>query len=76
LYWPLLAGGDFDLLKPFFDYYANLLEMRRAITKAWFEHDGAHYRENIEPTGTERESSRSGVLPPKTKPGEKYWTKA
>ena len=72
LYWPLLASGDFDLLKPFFDYYANLLEMRRAITKAWFEHDGAYYRENIEPTGAERESSQSGVLPPKTKPGEKY----
>lgn len=72
LYWPLLAGGDFDLIKPYFDYYANLLEMRKAITWAWFEHDGAYYRENIEPTGAERESSQSGVLPPKTKPGEKY----
>jgi len=72
LYWPLLASGDFDLLKPFFDYYSNLLEMRTAITKAWFEHDGAYYRENIEPTGAERESSQSGVLPPKTKPDEQY----
>lgn len=72
LYWPLLASGDFDLMQPFFDYYSNLLEMRTAITKAWFEHDGAYYRENIEPTGAERESSQSGVLPPKTKPGEAY----
>ena len=39
LYWPLLASGDFDLMKPFFDYYGNLLPMRRAITKAWFGHD-------------------------------------
>jgi len=72
LYWPLLASGDFDLMKPFFDYYSNLLEMRKAITKSWSGHDGAYYRENIEPTGAERESSSSGVLPPKTRPGEKY----
>ena len=51
LYWPLLASGDFDLMKPFFDYYWNLLPMRQAVTKAWFGHDGAYYRENIEPTG-------------------------
>ena len=24
--------------------------MRQAITRAWFGHDGAYYRENIEPT--------------------------
>jgi hypothetical protein len=69
LYWPLLASGDFDLLQPFFDYYANLLPMRRAITRAWFGHGGAYYRENIEPTGGERDCGRTGK-PPKTKPGE------
>ncbi len=71
LYWPMLASGDFDLLKPFFDYYANLLPMREAITKAWFGHAGAYYRENTEPTGAERDCDR-GIRPPKTKPGEKY----
>jgi alpha-L-fucosidase 2 len=71
LYWPLLASGDFDLMKPFFDYYSNLLPMRVAITKAWFEHEGAYYRENIEPTGAERDCDHGGK-PPKTKPGEKY----
>lgn len=71
LYWPLLASGDFDLMKPFFNYYSNVLPMRKAITKAWFGHDGAYYRENIEPTGAERDCDR-GVRPPKTKPGEKY----
>lgn len=73
LYWPLLASGDFEMMQPFFDYYSNLLEMRKAITKAWFEHEGAYYRENIEPTGGERESCPgSRILPPKTQPGEKY----
>jgi len=69
LYWPLLASGDFDLMKPFFDYYSDLLPMRQAITKAWFGHDGAYYRENIEPTGAERDCGKDG-RPPKNKPGE------
>jgi hypothetical protein len=68
LYWPLLASGDFEMIKPFFDYYSNLLPMRQAITKAWFGHDGAYYRENIEPTGAERDCGEQGK-PLKTKPG-------
>jgi alpha-L-fucosidase 2 len=71
LYWPLLASGDYDLMKPFFSYYSNLLEMRKAITKAWFGHDGAYYRENIEPDGAERDCGKDG-RPPKNKIGEKY----
>jgi len=69
LYWPLLASGDGDLMKPFFDYYWNLLPMRKAITKAWFGHDGAYYRENIEPTGAERDCGENGK-PLKIGPGE------
>lgn len=69
LYWPLLASGDFDLMKPFFAYYADLLPLRRAITKAWFGHEGAYYRENIEPTGGERDCGEDG-RPPKRGPGE------
>jgi len=68
LYWPLLMSGDFDLLQPFFNYYWNLLPIRKAITRAWFGHEGAYYRENMEPTGGERDCGRSGK-PPRTKPG-------
>ena len=71
LYWPLLASGDFDLLPPFFAYYANLLPLRQAITRAWFGHEGAYFRENIEPTGGERDCDHGG-RPPQTKPGEAY----
>ena len=69
LYWPLLRSGDFEMMEPFFDYYYNLLPVRKAITQAWFGHEGAYYRENIEPTGGERDCGRDG-RPPKTKPGE------
>jgi hypothetical protein len=71
LYWPLLASGDFDLMKPFLDYYWHVLPVRKAITKAWFGHEGAYYRENIEPTGCELDCGKDG-RPPKTKPGETY----
>lgn len=69
LYWPLLASGDFDLLQPFFAYYSDRLPVRKAITKAWFGHDGAYYRENIDPTGAERDCGQDG-RPPKRAPGE------
>lgn len=74
LYWPLLMSGDADLMNPFFDYYWNLLPVRRAITQAWFGHEGAYYRENIEPTGGERDcgkgDSRIEDKPLRTPPGE------
>ena len=69
LYWPMLMSGDYEMMKPFFDYYWRLLPIRKAITKAWFGHEGAYYRENIEPTGGERDCGKSGK-PLKVKPGE------
>ena len=69
LYWPQLMSGDHDLMQPFFDYYFKLLPIRKAITKAWFGHEGAYYRENIEPTGAERDCGRDGK-PLKVGPGE------
>lgn len=76
LYWPLLMSGDGEFIKPFFDYYWNLLPVRKEITKAWFGHEGAYYRENVEPTGGERDCAKTGadddpeVKPLKTPPGK------
>ena len=69
MYWPMLASGDFDLMQPFFGYYWHLLPMRQAITKAWFGHEGAYFRENLEPTGGERDSGANGRPPRNTPPG-------
>lgn len=59
LYWPLLMSGDGDLMQPFFRYYFDMLPVRRAINKSWFGHDGVYFRENIEPTGGERDCGPS-----------------
>lgn len=68
LYWPLLGSGDTDLMNSFFDYYFNLLPHRKAVTKEWFGHEGVYYRENIEPTGMERDCGNTGK-PLKAEPG-------
>ena len=69
LYWPLLMSGDYELIQPFFNYYNDLLPIRKAITQSWFGHKGAYFRENTEPTGGERDNGRDGK-PPRVKPGE------
>lgn len=69
LYWPLLGFGDFENMQPFFNYYNDLLPHRLAVTKAWFEHDGAYFRENIEPTGMEKDNGGVDGKPSKAKEG-------
>jgi len=71
MYWPMLAAGDDDLIRPFFNYYRSILDLRTAITKAWFGHDGAYYRENVYLTGAEMDDSPvSKNKPPRPQPGE------
>lgn len=45
LYWPLIATGDFDLLKPWFDMYLDSLPLAKDRTRIYFHHDGAAFIE-------------------------------
>jgi hypothetical protein len=47
LYWPLLATGDFDLLKPWFAMYVNALPLGKDRTQIYFHHDGAALPETM-----------------------------
>ncbi|MFY0654011.1 MAG: hypothetical protein JXQ96_18360 [Cyclobacteriaceae bacterium] len=47
IYWPMLASGDFELMKPWFDMYKNTLEISRYRTSKYFNHAGAHFPETI-----------------------------
>lgn len=51
MYWPLIASGDMDLLKPWFDYYRNLLDFQTGVTRLQFGHDGAYFPETMNPFG-------------------------
>ncbi|HVE16618.1 MAG TPA: DUF5703 domain-containing protein, partial [Chthoniobacterales bacterium] len=47
LYWPLIATGDQDLLKPWFDMYLKALPLARDRTRLYDKHDGAAFIETI-----------------------------
>jgi len=48
LYWPLIATGDFDLLRPWFDLYVRALPLARDRAQAYFHHGGAAFVETID----------------------------
>jgi hypothetical protein len=43
IYWPMLAAGDLDLMRPFFAMYRGPLPFLKARTRLYFEHDGAFF---------------------------------
>uniref|UniRef100_A0A7V5CTI7 DUF5703 domain-containing protein n=1 Tax=Acidobacterium capsulatum TaxID=33075 RepID=A0A7V5CTI7_9BACT len=47
LYWPLLATGDNDLLKPWFRMYTSDLAFEKARTELYTHHAGASYPETM-----------------------------
>jgi hypothetical protein len=46
-YWSMLASGDYDLMQPLFRMCLEVLPLRKAATKTYFGHDGAHYPETF-----------------------------
>jgi len=47
LYWPLIATGDDDLLKPWFDMYLKALPLEKDRAQLYFHHEGASYPETM-----------------------------
>jgi len=47
LYWPLLASGDFDLMKPWFNCFTNMLPLQMAATSKYYGHGGAFFPETF-----------------------------
>lgn len=51
LYWNMLAAGDFEMMKPFFQMYLDMLPMQKMITKKYYGHEGVFFPETIYFTG-------------------------
>ncbi|QNL52279.1 hypothetical protein H8S90_12320 [Olivibacter sp. SDN3] len=51
VYWPLLRSGDFDLMKPAFDFYNRLLNNAELRSKVYWGHGGASFTEQLENFG-------------------------
>jgi len=46
-YWPMLAAGDFDLMRPLFKMYRDALYLATARTKKYYQHEGAFFPETM-----------------------------
>jgi hypothetical protein len=51
VYWPMLKSGDFEMMKPQFDFYKRLLNNAELRTAAAWKHKGASFTEQIENFG-------------------------
>jgi len=51
VYWPMLKSGDFDMMKPQFDFYLDLLKNAEVRTEAAWSHKGASFTEQLENFG-------------------------
>ena len=51
VYFPMIKSGDFDLLKPQFDFYLRILKNAEMRSKIYWHHDGACFTEQMENFG-------------------------
>ncbi|PZP44413.1 MAG: hypothetical protein DI598_14555 [Pseudopedobacter saltans] len=51
VYWPMLKNGDWDLMKPQFDFYLKNLKNAVLRSSVYWKHDGASFTEQIENFG-------------------------
>lgn len=52
VYWPMLKTGDFEAMRPQFDFYLNILDAGRARAKTYWGEEGAYFPEQISCFGT------------------------
>jgi hypothetical protein len=45
IYWPLLATGDFDMMRPLFKQVFDMIPGNTAIIKQYYNHDGFYFAE-------------------------------
>ena len=51
VYFPMLKSGDFELMKPQFDFYANILRNAELRSNVYWGHGGACFTEQMENFG-------------------------
>jgi len=56
-YWSMIAAGDFDLMRPLFRMYADMLPLARARTKKYYGHEGVFFPETTTFWGTYLDSN-------------------
>ena len=72
VYWPMLKSGDFDLMKPQFDFYLNLVKNAEIRTESAWNHKGASFTEQLENFGLPNPAEYSWKRPEDFNKGMEY----
>ena len=51
-YWPMLASGDYDLMRPLFRMFLDAIPLAKIRTKVYFGHEGVFFPETMSFWGT------------------------
>ncbi len=72
VYWGMLKSGDYDLLLPQLDFYARLLHNAEIRTRAYWNHAGACFTEQMENFGLPNTAEYGQKRPAGFDPGLEY----
>jgi len=72
VYWPMLKNGDFDLMKPQFEFYLRILRNAEIRSQFYWGHSGACFTEQMENFGLPAASEYGWKRPPYADPGVEY----
>jgi hypothetical protein len=72
VYFPMLKSGDFDMMRPQFDFYLRTLHNAELRSRVYWGHEGACYTEQIENFGLPNCTEYGWRRPPGMDPGMQH----
>jgi hypothetical protein len=72
VYFPMLKSGDFELMKPQFDFYLRILKNAELRSQVYWGHSGACFTEQIENFGLPNFAEFGAERPAGYNPGVEY----
>jgi len=72
VYWPMLRSGDFELMKPQFDFYLRNLKTAELRSRIYWGHGGACFTEQLENFGLPNSAEYGWDMPADHDKGVEY----
>lgn len=72
LYWPMLKGGDWDIMRQQLDFYVRILHNAELRSRVYWQHDGACFTEQLENFGLPEYDEYGKNRPDSLDPGLQY----
>ena len=72
VYWPLLCSGDFELMKPQFEFYLRSLKAAELRSRVYWGHGGACFTEQLENFGLPNSAEYGWDMPVNHDKGVEY----